>query len=266
MRKSPMIIVAIMLILVCSNVVFGFDPMGPPKAMLSKEEPAGRLEYVYSNMEIGSANPFGPKSVDIESIEINKIYANVGYGFADGWEIFGRLGAAAVSVDEDANIGNYGALIGNSKFNASVGAGARVTFYESKNLSVGLLAQISYTVIDDFSGNSGTLFDTPATLSTKLTMTEIQVAVGPTWHCTEWLSIYGGPFLHFIDGKVEMVGTFEGFSGTFPYSAGIDQREVLGGYIGANLRFSESPNINCNVEFQTTGSRYAVAIQLAISP
>ncbi len=256
MRKSPVIIVVIMLILSCSNTVFGFDPMGPPKAMLSKEEPGGRLEYLYGNMDIRAEDPGGSNWIDIEDMEINKIYANIGYGFADGWEIFARLGAAAVSVDESANMDNYGSLIGSSNFNFAIGGGARVTFFESKDISVGLLAQISHTGIDDFNSSSDLL---PG-LAFKLSMTEIQVAVGPTWNCTEWLSIYGGPFLHFIDGDISLNTTITG------WPADIEQDEILGGYIGANLRFSESPNINCNIEFQTTGAGYAVAIQLAISP
>lgn len=266
MRKPPVIIVAITLIFCCSNVVFGFDPMGPPKATLSKEEPAGRLEYAYSRMDIASGNPFGIPSVDIEEMEFNKIYVNLGYGFTDGWEVFVRLGAASANVDEDTNIDNYGALIGTSNFNVAAGVGAKVTFYESKDFSVGLLAQVSYTVIDDFNGNDGILFDLPSTLSTKLEMMEVQVALGPTWNCTEWLSIYGGPFLHFIDGEIKMIGTHEGIPGTFPYNTIIDQSNIFGGYVGANLRFSKSPNINCNIEFQATGAGYAAAIQLAISP
>ncbi|MCK4849764.1 MAG: hypothetical protein KAT11_00360 [Phycisphaerae bacterium] len=270
MRKNRLTIVATMLLLFCSNVVFGFDPMGPPKAMLAKGQPSFGLEYLYSKMQIEMGGPtFGPielSEVDIEDVEINKIYANFGYGFTDRWEVFARLGVAALDIDQGENIDNFTALIGNSDdLSLAIGAGTRATFFEWENISVGMLAQISFVPFENFNGNSGSqIGGVPATLDTEIHMTEVQIALGPTWNCTEYLSIYGGPFLHLIDGVADLTAIFDGFS--LADSVGIEQSAIFGGYIGASVRLFESPNINCNVEFQATGHGYALAIQLAISP
>ena len=105
-------------------------------------------------------------------------------------------------------------------------------------------------------------------LDTEIHMTEVQIALGPTWNCTERLSIYGGPFLHLIDGVADLTATvtYPGGDSSGADSVGIEQSTIFGGYIGASMRFSEHPNIICNVEFQATEAGHALAIQLAISP
>ena len=266
MSKNPVIIVATMLVIFCSNVAFGFDPMGPPKAVLSKGQPSWGIEYLYGKMDIEAGAAFGLSEVDIKDIEINRIYGTVGYGFSNDLEIFARVGVAAADVDRGANTADhFGALIGSSDFGLLIGGGARATLFTWKDISVGLLAQVSLVQLDDFDGNSGTLWGEPTSLSTELSMTEVQLAVGPTWNCTEDFSIYGGPFLHFIDGTADLTATTAGFS-PLQDSVDISQRGVWGGYIGASMRFCESPNINCNVEFQATGAGYGAAIQLVITP
>ncbi len=209
--------------------------------------------------------PFGLSEVDISDLEINKIYVNFGYGFTDRWEVFARLGTAVLDIDQGENIENFSSLIGSSDdLSLAIGAGTRVTFFEWENISVGLLAQVSFVPIENFDGNPGTLFGYPASLDTKIHMTEVQIALGPTWNCTERLSIYGGPFLHLIDGVADLNAIVSGVA--LADSVGIEQSTIFGGYIGASMRLFESPNINCNVEFQATEAGHALAIQLAISP
>ncbi len=274
MQKSPVIIVATMLLLVCASVVFGFDPMGPPKATLKQGQPSVGIEYLYGNMDLESfGTPFLPETfvvseaseIDLNDLQINKISGIFGYGLSDSLEIFGRVGMAAADVDSGANPDHFGGLIGSSNFDFSIGAGARATIFEWKDISVGVLAQVSVVQLDGFDDYSAPDFlDRPVTVSTELTMIEVQLALGPTWNCTENFSIYGGPFLHFVDGDVDRTATISGFRDSD--SLDISERGIWGGYIGATVFFSKSPNINCNVEFQATGGGYAVAIQLAISP
>ncbi len=256
MRKTPLIMAATMLLLSCSNLALGFDPMGPPKAMLSQGQPGWRIEYLYSTMNVEAGGAFGVPAATIKDVKMNKIYANVGYGLNDRWEVFARLGVTNTDIDQGANANplNLGSFMGNSDFDLSIGAGTRVTFFESDDVSLGLLAQISFAEIDSFDGNNA-----PPNFSTRLRITEIQIALGPTWNCAEGLSIYGGPFLHLIDGNAEMA------AGGFQASIGIEQDAIFGGYIGAGIRLFESPNITCNIEFQGTGAGYAAAIQLAIA-
>ncbi len=274
MRKSPLTIVAAILVLLCCNVVFGFDPLGPPKATLTQGQPSLGIEYLYGNMDLKSfGTPFLPEvfsptteasRINLNDVVFNKISGIVGYGLSDRLEIFGRFGVAAVDVDNGANADHFGGLIGSSDFDFFVGGGARATIFEWENISVGVLAQVSVVQLERFNDYSVDYFGDPVTVSSELTMTEVQLAFGPTWNCTENFSIYGGPFLHFVDGNLDRTAVYQ--DNNYPDRLDISERGVWGGYIGATVLFCKSPNINCNVEFQASESGYGVAIQLAISP
>lgn len=253
MRKTPLITAAAMLLLSCSNLTLGFDPLGPPKAMLDQGQPGWRLEYIYSKMSIEANGAFGVPPGGIQDVEMNRIYANIGYGLNDRWEIFGRLGVADVGIDQDANAGNLGFFMGNSDFDIAIGGGTRVTLLESGDVSLGVLGQISFTRIDSFDGNN------LGVLSTDLHLTNVQIALGPTWNFAEGMYVYGGPFLHLIDGTADV-----GF-GPLQADVGIEEDGIFGGYIGAGIRVLESPNITFNIEFQATGGGNAAAIQLAFT-
>ena len=171
---------------------------------------------------------------------------------------------AVLDIDQGENIANASSMIGTSDPSLAIGAGTRVTFFEWEEISVGLLAQVSFVPYENFEGNPSTLFGSPATMDTEIHMTEVQIALGPTWNCTEYLSVYGGPFLHLIDGAADVNLTLGGSN--FPDKVGIEQSTIFGGYIGASMRFSEHPNIICSIEFQATEAGHGLAIQLAISP
>ena len=262
MRKSVLTITAVMLVLVWANVAFGFDPMGPPKAGLSEGQFGWRAEYLYgrTDMEVGGA--FGLPGTDIDAVEMDKIYANFGYGLTDNWEIFLRLGGTRVDVDSGANTDNLGFFIGDSNLAFSIGGGTKVTFLEEGSISLGLLAQVSLTDISDFNGNTGAPLGVPASFSSEMRLTEVQIAVGPTWEVVEGVSVYGGPFVHFIDGEADLTGTISGS----PAAATMDIGEagVFGGYIGTSIRLFKVPNTIFNIEFQGTGAGYAAAVQLAV--
>ncbi len=264
MQRSKLTIVASMLILICSNVVFGYDPMGPPRALLKPGQPSLGVDYIYSKMEIKMVGAFGESDVDVKDMELNKIYLNLGYGLADGWDVFGRLGVAVLDIDQGANRDNFTSLIGRSDGSLAIGIGTRVTCFEWDELSIGMLAQVSFVPFENFEGSPGILFGSvPATIDAEINMTEVQIAVGPTWNCTDYLSIYGGPFIHIIDGRADLVATN---GSSIANSVGIEQSTIFGGYIGATVLFYENPNISCNVESMATEAGHALAIQLAISP
>ena len=266
MQRSKLTIVAAAVVLICSNVVLGFDPLGPPRALLGQGKPSVGVDYMYSKMEIKMEGFFGFPDMDVSDLEVNKLYANVGYGLTDRWDIFARLGGAVIDIDRGENITNPSSMIGTSDPSLAIGAGTRVTLFEWEQVCLGMLAQVSFTPYENFKGNPhSTLFASPATMQSEMHLTEVQIAFGPTWNCTEYLSVYGGPFLHLIDGNADLL-VITTSSGSALARPSIEQSTILGGYIGATLRFSEHPNISCNFEFQITESGHALAIQIAISP
>ena len=106
LRKSIPTIIAAMLVLCCSNVAFGFDPMGPPKAGLSEGDGGWQVEYIYSQMDVKAGGALGLPGAVIKDMQMNKIYANFAYGINNQWEVFGRIGVADASIDRSKNITN----------------------------------------------------------------------------------------------------------------------------------------------------------------
>jgi len=70
----------------------------------------------------------------------------------------------------------------------------------------------------------------------------MQIAVGPTWKLNDTLSIYGGPFVHLIDGDVE--------------NADLEEDSAFGGYVGAEAALAD--NTSLFGEIQLTGSGWAI--------
>ena len=80
-------------------------------------------------------------------------------------------------------------------------------------------------------------------------MQEIQIALGPTY-TAEGVMIYGGPFLHLIDGDMDLQ------SGATKVSADLEEESEVGGYIGAQFDIMENAAIN--VEYQLTGDAQGI--------
>ena len=112
------------------------------------------------------------------------------------------------------------------------------------------------SVSETFNGDSLT-----ASGNLEIDWWEIQIAVGPTWQMNDSICIYGGPFLHFVDGNAE--GKFTGtatiggtdFPGTAKESVDFEEDSMFGGFVGA--QFDLAQNTSCYVEYQLTGSASA---------
>ena len=85
-------------------------------------------------------------------------------------------------------------------------------------------------------------------------MTEAQIALGASCKCNENLTIYGGPFLHFVSGDISdnmsELSTSPAGLLTSKFDWDIEQRSVFGGCFGAQINFSEQSSLN--LEFQQT--------------
>jgi hypothetical protein len=93
-------------------------------------------------------------------------------------------------------------------------------------------------------------------------ITQVQIAVGPTCRLTEQLSIYGGPFLHLVNGNLDdrfSEWTDEGLL-TSHYSWNVQEDSILGAYIGAQVDLTD----NCcfSIECQLTSAAEAAAMGL----
>ena len=244
MKKTS---VVIMLVVLCSANAVAFDPMGPPTAQLKQGRFSVGAEYLWSETDVDVDNfvvgGVSFSSVTLNDIKSNKVYSNFGYGMSDDWEVFLRLGATD-SEDSD--------------FEFAIGGGTKINLSESEDGKVkwGVLAQLSWVSLD-LDDESGFIGAAPFTLTNQeVDVLEIQIAFGPEYKIKENVSIYGGPFLHFIEGDYDASGTLSGTPGGV--SADIEEDSIFGGYIGANIALFNETSLN--IEYQFTGGGQALAL------
>ncbi len=255
-------------LLVGHSAAFALDPMGPPTAGLRQGQLKEGIEYSYGTMDLklddgiwiehldglfydaGNAEP-----LTLKNFKTNKAYFNLGYGIIEGLDVFLRLGGTTAtfgdSIWEDAEEFD-------SHADFTVGCGIKATFYEDDNLKLGGLFQANWA---EFDGRLSAAHWAAADL-VEMSITEIQVAVGPTYKLADNISIYGGPFFHFVVGDLD--DEFNEVSGggllTSKYSWNVDESSNFGGYIGAQVDIAE--DLSFNIEYQQTESADALSVGL----
>jgi hypothetical protein len=170
-------------------------------------------------------------------VEANMLFGNFGYGISDKWEGFVRLGFANVEAED---------FDGDNEF--AYGFGTKLTFAEQDAVTWGALFQIGWFEGEDtvtgFVPGYGIL-----TADQEIHAYEIQVSVGPTYEA-ENIRIYGGPFLHFVDGDYDI-----DIAGVGSLSFDVEQESEFGAYIGTQVDIAT--NSSFNIEAQFTGDAWA---------
>ncbi len=250
------------------STAFALDLMGPPAGGLKQGQFHVGLDYSYGEMDLkldtgrwvehldgmfydaGKATSF-----TLKDFETATLYANFGYGIADNWDVFLRLGGTNAEFDDsiwlDAESFDSGAQM-------AIGAGVKGTFYEEGRFRLGGILQVGWA---EYDGKLKAPHWATADL-VEMNITEVQIAVGPTYQFTDRFSMYGGPFLHFVDGDLKdrvSEWTEDGLL-TSRYSWRVKEDSVLGAYIGAQVDLAE--NCSLNFECQLTSAAEAIALGL----
>ena len=271
--KKPLLAAAIAVLCFCSSVTFALDPIGPPAGTLKRGQFGIGADYSFSDMDfkakgrstlttynVNSGDIIGIQSqkqrLSLDGVEVHKAYANLGYGITDNLEAFLRLGAADAEWRDD----------GDTHF--SFGLRTGITLYQKDALKLDALAQYSWAESGFDSLPLTTVIGAspyPLVMSGRLNMQELQIALGPTYELTKSISLYGGGFFHFTDGKLNLIGrtSTTGIPGIGYYldsSYDIDQVSELGAYIGAKIKTTN--NISYSIEYQHTASADAIAMRL----
>lgn len=266
-KRILLLVVILMGVGLWSSAALALPPIGPPKAGLDKDQLSAAFEYGYSDMdlkgtgELKAEAPTAPWSGsfkwegEIEDFKSNMYFGNLGYGITDNWEAFVRLGAGDLELEDELEFGSGFAW----------GFGTKMTFAQEGALTWGGLFQMTWfnpgdeDVIADETWNGDSL---TASGDLEIDWWEIQIAVGPTWQMNDSICIYGGPFLHFVDGNAEgkSTGTANIGGTDYPVSAkesvDFEEDSVFGGFVGAQFDINE--NTSWNIEYQLTGDAWAI--------
>jgi len=271
-RKSMSLAVVFVTIVLFSTSSLALDFMGPPASSLKKKQFGAGLEYTFGDMDLSWNNGrkyfAGGGAGYLSSVKFNtdwemrKIAAYFEYGVMEKWEVFMRVGCVVVDGQGNMPWGAEGDLNGNH--GRTYGFGTRVTVWEpSPKIKWGGMFQVNWN--NNLDGQMHTVINGVSTpMKLDYGFTEYQFAFGPLYEIKKNFHIYGGPFLHFVNGSVRSKGNFnEGAATVKKYSWDIDERSTMGGYVGMQVDVIED-KMPFFVEYQHTDSADMLAMNLII--
>ena len=237
MKKSLYLLsVVVVLSGLLSSSALGLSPLGPPKATLDRGRMSIGFDFAHSESDI-KCTGLG-LSGTLEDVESQLYLANLGLGLFDNYEMFVRLGTA----DHESE-----GYQGSSGF--AYGWGSKLTVANGDPVSWGALFQMTWSESSDTLSVDVPPFGTVGA-DVDIDVMEIQIAFGPTY-TQESFCIYGGPFLHFIDGDLDV----SVWGLTVPFD--LEQESEFGGYLGAQFDLAESSSLF--IEYQMTDDASAIA-------
>lgn len=248
------LLLGIMVVGMLSSAALAVAPMGPPVATLSEGQYAVGLGYAYSDQTVEVSGPLTGLSGDAEldSFTNNMYYGCIGYGISDAWNVYVALGAADAAFDADSGDD----FDGDVKFGFAVGA-KRTLHDNGSDTKWGTIFQYSTGESED-SVNTASYASGAITTSTnyklELDWYEVQLAIGPCVQINEDISIYGGPFLDFLEGDLKV----DSPSASSDKEYEIQQLWELGGYVGALVNLGS--NATLNAEFLFTGEAWGFGV------
>jgi len=268
-RKIAILVVVLTVVSLCSSVALALPPMGPPKAMVGMDQWTIGVGYSRSNMDletwgdvrtVTNGTPLDDYSkFEIDGLESNMVLGQLAYGVHDNWDAFVHLGAgdAADEIAEDPASGTGATYTGlDGSLGIAWGFGTRVTFWEDGDVTWGGLFQTTWSDPDE--SDVKLKGDSAFTGDADLDFWEVQVAIGPTVE-VDGVSLYGGPFLHFVGGDLDINGqTTTGGTITTTASQDIREQSHIGGYVGAQWNVND--NTCAHVEVQFTGDAWAAGV------
>lgn len=240
-------LIVVLTVLVLSSSVFALQTLGPPKAGLRKGGFGVSVDYLYGKQDIQLNHGFSPgggPKITMDGMKVHSVGVKLGYGFTDNFEAFISTTGGSIRGSEP------GGISFNSENGYSLGFGTKATFTKCNGMDWGGIFQILWASMDGKTKASG------ASWSSDVSLYEIQIAVGPTYQLNDKVAIYGGPFLHFLDGR--MSAKSRAGAGRIAYD--LDQGSYFGGYIGAAVDITTKADF-C-IEYQHTATADALGMSL----
>jgi len=242
---------------------FALDPMGPPRASVREGQFSIGTDLSYSktdqklingkwtnpNADPTSGDPGGRKLKDFET---TKLYCTAGYGFAENWEAFLGIGATKAEFGDD--LWDMG-----EDFDSGIGLGIRggvkATILElpDYDLQIGGLIQIDWANYDGKLDSS----QWPAPDFVEVDLTGMQIAVGATYWWEDGFTVYGGPFVHYIEGNLEQY-TADGFDLNWD----IDEGPIWGIYLGALVDIARNCVLNIELQHSSNANLFGAGLML----
>lgn len=218
-----------------NSLALALSAMGHPMPGLKKGQSSLGFDFFDNDSDI-KATGLG-LSGTLEDIDSQLYLANLDLGLWVNLEIFVRLGICDHEFE--------GHQVGSG---FAYGFGTKLTLSESDPLSWGMLFQMTWPESSDAMSEDVPPFGV-VDADIDVDTIEIQIALGPPYK-TENFCLYGGPFLHLINGDLYM--TVLGVT----RNSDLKQKSELGGFLGAQLDASD--NSSLYVGYQLTNDDSAI--------
>lgn len=254
-------LLGIVVVGVFCSAAFALAPMGPPMAGLPQGQYSYGLGYGYSDMDLEVSGPVstsGGSSV-LDNVQSNIFYLCLGYGITDDTNIRGALATVDAAFDADRSGRDFD---GDTTF--GYGLGVTKTLAKNGNTTWGALAQFTSALKSEDELNvaaggqtlgNGAIRMSPGRNELRLEWYEFQLAFGPTFPVCEHACLYGGPFLHFVEGDLQIKG------GGDRDEYELEQQTQLGVYVGTLVDLSDLvDNASLSAELQYTDDAWALGI------
>jgi opacity protein-like surface antigen len=216
-------------VMMSCSAVFALDPMGPPVADLRQGQLKQRIEYSYSTMAI-------------------KLHEGKWVEYFDG--LFNDSGQATPFTLKDFKMNQ-------AYFNLGFGLTDNVDAFLRLGSTTTVFGDSIWQDAEKFDGElNASHWSTPDIV--EISMAQVQIAVGPTYELNDNVSIYGGPFWHFIIGDLD-VEVNEAIGASIlnsQFSWDIDDSSTFGAFVGTKIDINE--NTSFNIEYQHTSDSDAV--------
>jgi hypothetical protein len=267
-------VIALGQLFVCNSNVYGLELIGPPRSIIQEGQSAIGIEAGYGQMDLEASgdvtkvitSPYQREVIftkyKIKNLESAKFSVRFDTSIYENWDLFVRLGAANASGDikEEREVGStsreYQDFDGNYGF--SCGIGTRATFYRYKNITLGGSLQFNWT--NPGQSDATDAKDPNFSGEAELKYWEVQLAVGPAIEF-DFVRVYGGPFLNYIDGDIDISGNSETIL-SLPLkessSPEIEEKIQFGGFLGAQWNLEN--NITLITEGQVANEGWRIGI------
>ena len=269
--KFKFSVAVILIACMFNSVSFGLSTMGTPTTDLDKGQWSIGFDYSRINIDLKLDDMEGTAFFNknkLNKIEAKSLMAELALGIFDQWEIIGGFGVAEAEYDERVSqmSGSSAVTIfdeheSDDGFSAKLGT--KVTFLKKGPLKLGALLLANWDTIDgtykEQRWTDGT-YDGYVQGDLNEDFLTIKVAPGASFNFLGFLTVYGGPFWQWINGRGHADVETDTTSSAQDGEADIKQDSSFGGWIGfqAEIPF----NLKLNVEFQKTSSSDALGISL----
>jgi len=248
--EQKKLLLSIMVVGMMSSAALAVAPIGPPVASLAEGQYAVGLGYAMADLEVCFDTGFTTRK-SVQNAEVNAYYGKIGYGISDTWCASVTLGMSDLEADADQ------LPVGGSDFDSDAkfmyGLAMKKTLHDN-GTDTKWGAALQYmrgrskdTLSTASRFGNGAMNVGPATVSLDWYM--VQLAAGPSIQLNPDVSVYGGPFLMFVDGHIR---ANTGGNGE------LEENVELGGFIGTIINLGG--NAGLNLEFLFSDQSWGAGI------